>query len=385
MLKTENVFQKRSKSGYHIHGKRKSKKLNHVQLQRIQLIEPDETGQKIVLTIKPSAIMPYMTGLTDEVEKALYLAHKYGVPPSGLTYVFGRNDSYWYRQMNHLGRYSLVQTTVQTAECLPSELLADEKHSRINREKCYVATTVGADCILGAAVSMSADEKGLSSAYQTFKDEAQRLAPDYTPKSVNIDGWSATQNSWSALFPLVVIIECILHAFISIRSCSKKKHKEVWDEIQTHFWDVYDAATKEAFTTQLELFQTWALDHLSGTALKAVQKLKRKEAVFKKWFDHPAARRTSNMLDRHMEPMDRMLAQKRYFHGHLVTAERGIRAWALAHNFLPYVPRAGLDRQWTSPAHQLNKKSYHENWLHNLLVSTSNSPIIILSHQIRQD
>lgn len=379
------LFPKEIDEGYHLHGKRRSQKLSDVQLQRIQLIQPNPEGQKIVLTIKPSGIMPYMTGLTDEVEKALYLAHKYAVPPSCLSYVFGRSDSYWYRQMTHLGRYSLVQTTVQKAEHLPYDLLADEKHSRINREKCYIATTIGEDCILGAAVSTTADQAGLLTAYQTFKDEVTHFSASYLPASVNVDGWSATQNVWRTLFPFIAIIECILHAFISIRSRCKKKHQGRWGEIQEKFWDLYDAPTKDSFTSRLNEFQTWASATLSGTGLKAIQKLKRKEEVFKKWFDHPTARRTSNMLDRHMGSMDRMLEQKRYFHGHLCAAERAIRAWSLAHNFLPYVARAKTHRIWTSPAHKLNQKVYHENWLHNLLVSTSNSPVIITSHQIRQD
>ena len=382
--KWPELFPDKIEDGYHLHGPRRSKKLKDVRLQRIQLCKPDQNGKKIVLTIKPSAIMPYMSGYTDEVEKGLYLAHKFGVPASGLTYVFGRNDAYWYRQITHFGRYSLVETTVQSSEKMPKDLLADEKHSRINRKKCYVATTVGDDCILGAAVSMSADEKGLTEAYGTFRDEVQAVSPDYSPETVNIDGWSATQKTWVTLFPMVVIIECILHAFISIRSRCKKKHEAVWPEIQDKFWDMYDALSQTEFTNRLDGFHQWAIENLSGTALEAVGKLKRKTELFQQWYNHPTARRTSNMLDRHMEPMDRMLNQRHYFHGHLASAELAIRAWSLAHNFLPYGKRAKVSDEWLSPVHKLNGAVYHENWLHNLLVSTSNSRKIILSHQLRQ-
>jgi hypothetical protein len=47
-----------------------------------------------VLTIASSAVLPYMTGLTDEVERALFL-HQFGIPYWRLSYVFGRDDSYW--------------------------------------------------------------------------------------------------------------------------------------------------------------------------------------------------------------------------------------------------------------------------------------------------
>ena len=72
-----------------------------------------------------------------------------------------------------------------------------------------------------------------------------------------------------------------------------------------------------------------------------------------------------------MEPMDRYLASTRYFHGHLQSAEDGIRAWALMHNFQPYCPRSKASKQHISPAHKLNGSVYHDNWLENLLVSAS--------------
>ncbi len=59
--------------------------------------------------------MPYMTGYTDEVEKALFL-RRFGVPFWGLTYVFGRNDDYWYNMVCRLGRYEIVGTVVKEPE-----------------------------------------------------------------------------------------------------------------------------------------------------------------------------------------------------------------------------------------------------------------------------
>ena len=77
------------------------------------------------------------------------------------------------------------------------------------------------------------------------------------------------------------------------------------------------------------------------------------------------------MIDRHMEPMDRWLFSSRFFHGHLSSAERQVRAWALFHNFWPYSPRSKVSKNFQSPAHKLNGSVYHSNWLHNLLISTS--------------
>jgi len=90
-----------------------------------------------------------------------------------------------------------------------------------------------------------------------------------------------------------------------------------------------------------------------------------------KAYAHPTAYRTSNMIDRHMEPLDRYLDGGRYFHGHLMSVEYSVRAWALLHNFQPYCPRAAVAKRYQSPAHKLNGFVYHDNWLHNLLISAS--------------
>ena len=378
------LFPKEIKAGYHLHDRRLSKKQSGLPIRRIKLLQLGPDQKDIVLSIQPSFVMPYMTGLTTDIEKALFLT-QYAVPLSALTYVFGRNDQYWYRIMTQFGRYGMVQTTVQQPETMPEQLLADEKHSRFNGHKCYIATTAGEDCFLGASVSLKADEAALLEAYGDFKQEAGVFKPDYHPQTVNTDGWAATQKAWSILFPKIVIIECFLHAFISIRSRCSKKWKAVWPQIQQQVWDIYEAQTATIFLSQITQLAEWATPHLEGSALEAIKKLCQKAPRFAKWYDHQEARRTSNMIDRLMIPMDRWLDNRRYFHGHLISAERAIRSWALLKNFMPYCPRAKVSKQWTSPAHKLNGKVYHENWLHNLLISTSNSPVFTLSHIKQQN
>jgi len=119
--------------------------------------------------------MSYMTGYTDDVENALFL-RRFGVPYWALTHVFGHDDMYWQRLEERLGRNSIVGTTIKDPDKLPEDLLADEKHTRLNGEKAYIATTVGADCVLGASVALQADEKNLKEAYGHFKTEAQNLS-----------------------------------------------------------------------------------------------------------------------------------------------------------------------------------------------------------------
>jgi hypothetical protein len=356
--------------GYRLHGMYPaSKKMPDVQMRRIRL---QVSAQ--VYTVVPSFVMPYAMGYVDEVEKALFL-RRFGVPYWGLTYVFGRNDMYWQRLVSHLGRYDLVGTTVKTPDDLPEDLLADEKHIKINGEKAYIATTVGDDCVLGAAIALKADTETLTDAYGQFQHEAQQLDPAYHPQTVNTDGWDATQNAWRTLFPLIVVIECFLHAFLKIRQCGKRL-KSLYPDLQQRVWDAYLAADRDAFCQQLDELADWATQTLTGTVLEAVLKLCAKAPRFALAFAYPTAYRTSNMIDRHMEPLARCLFSARFFHGHLQSAEWQVRAWALFHNFQPYCPRAKIRQHYLSPVHKLNGSVYHKNWLQNLLISTSIQPVL---------
>jgi hypothetical protein len=366
------LFPADMQSGYTWHDILSSKKMPEIRLRRIKLKQADVTGKVQVLTIVPSFVMPYMTGYTDEVGHALFL-RGFGVPYWALTQVFGHDDLYWQRHVERLGRYDLVGTTIKSAEQLPQHLLADEKHTRLNGKKAYIATTVAEDCVLGTSVTLKADTPHLSEAYGHFKQEAQRLNPDYQPETVNTDGWTATHNAWIALFPMIVIIQCFLHAFISIRSRCKRLAD--FPDLCSKVWEIYRAKTECAFYREVAELYAWAQGRFHGAARDAIHKLCSKTGDFLLTFQHPDAYRTSNMIDRHMEPMDRCLYSARYFHGHLMSAEFQIRGWALLHNFRPYCPRSKIRKRYQSPAHKLNGFVYHDHWLHNLLISTSGQAI----------
>ncbi len=365
------LFPAEIAEGYELHDTLPaSRKLPDVRFRRIKLKVRNSEGKQEVLTIASSAVMPYMTGLTDDVQKALFL-RQFTVPFWALTHVFGRDDSYWYRMVAAFGRNEIVGTTVKDEDKLPQDLLADEKHVHFNGEKGYIATTVGGDCVLGASLALDAGETALTEAYSTFEEEAHHIAPDYAPKTVNTDGWQATQNVWLALFPAITIIQCFLHAFIKIRACSKKRLKTLYPAIERCVWDIYHASTPADFRQQIADFLAWSRKSVNGTALEAIEKLCAKQDAFLLAFDFPNAYRTSNMIDRHMDSMDRWLVNTRFFHGHRSSAELQIRSWAILHNFWPYCPRADVSKRFDSPAHKLNGFVYHDNWLHNLLISSS--------------
>jgi hypothetical protein len=365
------LFPAEIAEGYELHDTLPlSRKLPGVRFRRIKLKAKDSEGKQTVLTIASSAVMPFMTCLTKEVEKALFL-RQFAVPFWALTYVFGRDDSYWYRMTAGLGRLEIVSTTVKDVDKLPEDLLADEKHVHFNGEKGYIATTVDDECVLGASLALTTDEAALTQAYSGFREEARHLQPEYAPKTVNTDGWQATQNAWRSLFATIVVIECFLHAFIRIRGRCKKRLKTLFPTIQQQVWDIYRAKTPTDFCQQIAHFLAWSRQTVSGTALEAIEKHCAKQDTFLLAFDSPDAYRTSNMIDRHMDPMDRWLVSAHFFHGHASSAELQIRSWAILHNFWPYCPRARVRQRFISPAHKLNGFVYHDNWLHNLFISSS--------------
>ena len=195
-------------SGYLMKDIRTSKKLS-IPRRRIEI-------EGTSYTVRPSFVMPYMAGFVNDVEKGLFL-RKFDVPFWALAHTFGRDPMYWFRMEQSIGRSSVVGTTVKQPQDLPQHLVADEKHSWILGNKAYVATTAGSGCILGASVAEGAGEKELTKAYGIFKKEAQCVHPQYTPETVNTDGWKATQNAWKTIFPCIVLICCFLHLFIKVR------------------------------------------------------------------------------------------------------------------------------------------------------------------------
>jgi hypothetical protein len=93
---------------------------------------------------------------------------------------------------------------------------------------------------------------------------------------------------------------------------------------------------------------------------------------FKQAFDFPSSYRTSGSLDRLMNYQDRILYSSQYFHGSLQSAKLFLRASAILFNFLPYGFRSKHtfpDR--ISPFSDINRFVYHDNWLHNFLISSS--------------
>ena len=359
------LFPPGLEQGFIFKGTYHSKKQD-IDLLRIKVKASDDTFQ-----IRPSFLMPYMVGRTDEVAKALYLV-QWGVPCDALAAVFGHNPAFWYRASMAMGRASIVGSTIKSKDKLPAHVAADEKHTRLKGEKVYVPTTVADGCILGAAVVSSPSAQDLEAGYGQFAAEAKHVDPSYCPETVCADGWEATWNAWWGLFPAITVLLCYLHSAIKIRDCRTGDQVLRFDAL-TKVWDAFKANTKAAFSQRLRRLREWATANIAETRLRAaVLKLCGKREFFALAYDFIAPYRTSNAVDRLMNYQDRRLYSMRYFHGNQRSANLAVRAMAMLWNFHPYGARLRRkDEQRISPFADLNGFVYHDHWLHNFLIASS--------------
>lgn len=365
------LFPPTIRDGWSFYGVTAASTKQGLRLRRIQTKADGEVWQ-----LHPSFMMPYMTCDTATADDILLLAK--WAPDWALAYVFKKDVMTIYRLRTALGRYNLVGTTIKDQAGMPINVVADEKHSTLAGETVYIATTVGENCFLGASISPGAGEEALTSAYRQFQREAQQVQPDYQPKTVNTDGWQATMNAWKTLFPQMCVIQCFLHAVLSLKNVATKASHALYQQIADVTWQVYQARTKRSFAQRLRRLREWGATLAESPLKGKLLKLCTKKAEFTPAYAHPASLRTSNMIDRLMQGMDRYLFAKSSFHGTLPSAERGIRAYCLLTNFRPlaYNPIAHVREQDKhTPFARLNGFVYHGNWLHNLLIATSQQEI----------
>lgn len=361
------IFPSQFEEGFRLYGFcKESKKIPEIPVRRIQL-----KATKEVYQVSPSFIMPYRVGYTDDCSKALFFRF-WGVPYWALAHVFGRDAMYWYRIYTSLGQNSIVGTTVKSPECLPNHNLFDEKHFKFYGKKTYAATTVGGGCMLGVEPSDTADEEGLTRAYEVYASECRQLNPEYEPETGNTDGWAATQKAIKALFPNITLILCFLHKWLSVARTIKKKSEEYW-EVGKRVWHVYRAANWQVFAQRLRRLREWSEKSItSEKTRKKLLKLCKKKEEYRGGYEYEQAHRTSNSLDRLMDHQDRMMYSTRGWHGTRESMRLALRAMALLWNFHPFAPRKRKEgEQPLSAFEKLNGFRYHDNWLQNLLIASS--------------
>lgn len=229
--------------------------------------------------VHPCFMMPYLRAKTSSLSNGLYLRRQ-DVSYDSLSYVFGRNPMYWYRAEMSLAANSLVGTTIKSPIDLPAHIVIDEHHDRLNKQKLYIATTVGHDCILGAAATTSVDYLALKNAYSVYLTEAALLGVNYCPTSVNIDGFKSTHKAASTVFSKATIIRCFFHGFLKIKKAATKFDQEYLELITKKVWACYHGIDKASFAQRIRRLEEWTSDFVPDSFLKdAVLKLCQKKMI----------------------------------------------------------------------------------------------------------
>jgi len=365
--------------GFHFHDRRTSKKLG-LELRRIKLVA---TGQ--VYLLRPCFVMPYCCARVQELEQAFYLRLS-GVSFDSLSYCFGRSAKFYERAFVALARTNLVATTFKGQ--LPEHLVADEKHVTTSHPTSFLCVTAALGCILGAELVAQADEEHFKQGYGVMVEQAKQAQPNWSPQSICLDGFRATQAAWRALLPRATIVLCFLHAMLKLRQISPKKTREekTYQELLDRGWKVFQGPTRRHFAQRLRRLEQWGMKHLERGKLKSeLRKMLSNSKRYSVSYNKPGCYRTSNMVDRLMAHQSHLLRAQRGFHGSEANASAMMRAHALLWNFHPYGARLKREQSHRrSPFHDVNGFEYHAHWLSNLLLAASLDGLGRASHQIRR-
>jgi len=206
---------------------------------------------------------------------------------------------------------------------------------------------VAAGCCLGAAVADTADADALQQAYGVFQQQARNVQPQSTPKTVSTDGWAATQLAWLALFPLVLILRCLLHGWLSVRQ--RAKHLgELFHSLGDKVWQAYRSSTRQGFAQRLRRLREWAQRQRRGVVLEQVLRLGGRSKQYGQAYRQPQGHRTSNLLDRVMKLMQRYFDSGR--HGRSVATSNEAGPWRLEQSSGTLEPTPLPQRVVTQPA-----------------------------------
>jgi hypothetical protein len=250
--------------------------------------------------------------------------------------------------------------------------VADEKHSWWLGERIYIAVTAAKECFLGVSLAIDAGTDALTQAYGVFHAEALALNPDYCPKTVNTDGWEATQTAWQTLFPGITLILCFLHTVLGVQQRCRRE-PTLFKQVSEKLWHLFHSETPSQFGQRLRRIHEWATTQVTHEAVRQkLLALKTKAVGFRPRFIFPQAYRTSNQVDRLINIQDRLLYQMQYFHGTQKSVNQALRAMAILWNFHPYCQKIQAHSLFTlSSFRALNGFSYHNHWLRNLLIASS--------------
>lgn len=268
------IFPSSIQDGYIFKGWTKPCKKVEIQRRRILVKSNREE-----YTIHPCFVLPYLRGSTEKASVGLRM-RKYNLPYHVIAETFGFNSMFWYRLELSLSDNNLVGATIKDLSKLPEHILVDEHHDKLLGQKVYVCTTIADNCFLGASVSSNISFEALKESYGIFKQEARILCPDYSPRTINMDGFKSTRQTMSFLFPDSTPIICFLHGYLKIQTNAAKRHSDYFNHIASKVWDSYKSINKRSFSQRIRRLEEWTTGFVPDSTFKnAILKLCQKKRI----------------------------------------------------------------------------------------------------------
>ncbi len=178
------------------------------------------------------------------------------------------------------------------------------------------------------------------------------------------------------LFPSIFVVCCLPRVFIKIRDRSSKRFAKPFKVAADKLWNRCKAASKSSFSQRVRRLCEWASNEelrVPEVISKPIPKPRENLSSCSRAYDPPGGHGTSNMVDRLTRRMDRHLFSTFYFHGSLASAESGIRGLGVD----PQLRSVQSDDGGKTRRMKVSRRTArqvevsHENWLQNLLTSTS--------------
>src|SRR5712692_7163422 len=169
------------------------------------------TTCKAVFTVLPHFVMRYRRMSPDVARQALIATHG-GLSLEWCAVICHISPMALYRVICAFGQHSVVMVLTRCGLPLPTDILADEKHSRCLTDKVYLPTMVRGRVIRHLGYSASKSAAAFTESYGEFQRAALRHEPSYRVRGALTDGFDSTTKSMRTLFPGARLGYCLRHA-----------------------------------------------------------------------------------------------------------------------------------------------------------------------------
>jgi len=140
-----------------------------------------------------------------------------------------------YRLVCAFGSQRLVTVLTRCGLPLPTDFLADEKHSHCLRDKVYLPTLVRGRVLWHLGYTENASAMAFSESYGVFQRAVLPQDPTYRVRGILTDGFDSTIKSLQTLFPGARLGNCLRHALIKLPKKLAAIASPVRKALRSHF------------------------------------------------------------------------------------------------------------------------------------------------------